>query len=60
VPQSKPPITERRGVLLAALLFFLVVDVVNAAKGDWVSVFFGVVIAGLCAWRLSTRRAVPN
>jgi high-affinity Fe2+/Pb2+ permease len=56
VPRSGVPYYERRGVLLAGLLFFVVVDVANAAAGEWVSVVFGIVIAGLLAWRLRALR----
>jgi len=50
-PQAKP-FRDRRGLLLAAVLFFLATGVVNAAGGDWVSLVIGTGIAAVCAARL--------
>ena len=50
------PYYERPGLLLAGLLFFIVVDVVNVAQGEWVSAICGIVVAALCAWQLRRLR----
>jgi hypothetical protein len=57
VRSPKPPFRDRPGVLLAAVLFFLVTGVVNAADGDWVSLVIGSLIAVVCAVRLWRLRA---
>ena len=55
----KPPFRDRPGVLFAAVLFFLVTGVVNAADGDWVSLIIGSLIAVVCAVRLWRLRSAP-
>jgi len=59
VRSPKPPFRDRPGVLLAAVLFFLVTGVVNAADGDWVSLIIGSLIAVVCAVRLWRLRSAP-
>jgi ABC-type anion transport system duplicated permease subunit len=56
VRSPKPPFRDRPGLLLAAVLFFLVTGVVNAADGDWVSLIIGSLIAVVCAGRLWSLR----
>ncbi len=51
--RSHVPYYERRGLLLAGLLFFVVVDVVNVVAEEWASAALGVLIVGLCAWQLA-------
>ncbi|HLM05753.1 MAG TPA: hypothetical protein VK402_11265 [Blastococcus sp.] len=41
-----------RGFVAAALIFFVAVSVANAARGDWISVVLGLLIAVLCGRRL--------
>jgi hypothetical protein len=60
VRSPKPPFRDRPGLLLAAVLFFLVTGVVNAADGDWVSLIIGFLIAVVCAVRLWRLRSAPR
>ena len=48
--------TAHRGVLLAALIFLTAVSVANAARGDWLSVAVGLIVAVACARRLASLR----
>ena len=59
MPSPKPPLRDRRGVLLAAVLFFLATGIANAADGDWESVIIGSVIAVVCAVRWWMLRPPP-
>ena len=54
--QNGVPYHQRPGLLLAGLLFFVVVDVINLVAGEWFSAAAGVVIAGLFAWQLQRLR----
>jgi urea transporter len=51
-----PAQTAHRGWIVTGLAFFIAVDVANAARTDWTSVAFGVVIAVVLAMRLGTLR----
>ncbi len=51
-----PAFRDRPGLLLAAVGFFVVTGIANAAKGDWVSLVLGILIAVVCAVRWSRLR----
>jgi len=51
------PYYERPGLLLAGLLFFIAVDVVNVVQGEWTSAIVGVLVAIACAVQLRRLRA---
>lgn len=50
------PHYERPGLLLAGLLFFVAVDVVNVTQGEWMSAGVGVLVAVACGVQLRRLR----